>query len=200
MEAERPWNPEKATSTRYSLADPTIGVRDGLIHHASGKVRMVQTPISTDEKADRLFRRLYNEGLVLGKLLPSFQEAPTTRTFRVPNAARPLIYDSVSEAGGAFSYGDDQLFYDLGELLGRAQNIGITVESAIGRAVAFVEFTQPDEPRVLFQPGVEYRVSFDETAPNATDEYATRLAAEFGAQFSNVEQYFRMGMGEATAA
>lgn len=195
-ESNSSWRPENDTYPRYSLADEALHIRDAFITHPAGKLRLIEYPFPTDEITRNYYYRLHAANLILGEVLPSYE--PSMQYVRIPNSARPLIYDSVSDSEGAYSYGDDQLFYDLGRLLGKASKLDLIVTSDIGRATAYVEFTKPneDESRVLFQPGVEYRVVDGAGGHDIAEEYAAKLTSEFNDQFTTVQQFYNMGLAD----
>lgn len=114
-------------------------------------------------------------------------------------ASRPIVYDARSTAHGAFSYGDDVLFYDLGDLLAKTHLVtgGQLITSEVGKHVAIVEFTKPNERRLFLVPGVE---QFVDALPEDIDpltHYSAQLAEEFGARFDEAAVFFNMGFNEA---
>ncbi len=196
---QQPSSPEHATSVRYSLALETVRSTDMMVGHPSGRMRVISYPAPTDERRKGYGERLWEKGLILGEKLGA--ETARTNAFKVPLSARPIAYDESSDSQGAFSYGDDQLFFDLGGLLASPYNPetgqNVTVTGEVGRAIAFVEFTHSDERRLFFVPGVE-RIAGEMSLEESRDYYVEQLTAEFGPAFERGADYFLMGFAEAT--
>ncbi len=191
-----PDKPEFQTAARYSFADQSIGREDFFVKHPSGKVRMLCYPDTASNKQLLLRENLIKENLLLGGLQPTGVDDRTI-TFRVPQAARPVIYDAESMSPGVFSYGDDRLFFDIGAVLGRVLHLGLYIDRDIGRNIALVEFTHSDEPNLFIVPGIELTPNL--TVPDQPEGlYAQQLSQEFTGRFTaEAHTYFRMGFNDA---
>lgn len=186
--------PERATGSRYSFSDTALAREDRVITHPSSKVRTLEYP-APDADKEVVRNQLRRAGLLLGRPL---ERSEGIDAFRIPLSSRPIIYDVQSEAKGAFSYGDDQLFYDLGELLAKAYEVtdGGLISGEIGRDVAFVEFTQPSERRLFLVPGVESSFNIAPDVNDALTYYVEKLQQEFSDEHPDAASYFRMGFTE----
>ncbi|MEI7682854.1 MAG: hypothetical protein WCJ24_00965 [Candidatus Saccharibacteria bacterium] len=188
--------PEQDTRPRFSFSQSEARRRDFIVNHPSGNQRLVEYPTPDMPEID-VRTRLQKAGLILGVQLNSEDRLDY---FRIPASSRPIVYDLKSDAQGAFSYGDDQLFFDIGELLGLVchETDGKVLSGGIGLQVALVEFTRTDERRLYFIPGVESSIKETNGMNNPTDFYAQKLSSEFGDRFENYAEYFRMGFAEAS--
>lgn len=186
---------ERLTGARYSLANPRIASEDFFITHMSGRIRLVSYPAPRSEGKRTIRDTLKGEGLVLG--VPLFEKSHGKQVYRVPSSARPISYDSSSHAQGAFSYGDDRLFYDLGYLLGSAQSMGFVLDEEIGHSVALVEFSRPEEKQLFFIPGIECLMDFNMDGEDHLGHYTDSLRREFGGRFMDGDVFFRMGFSDA---
>lgn len=190
-------DPESLTRPRYSLAYDLIGSADTIVRHVSGNVRLVSYDKPTPKQA-KIRKRLLERGLVLGTIIsePNDQQ----QLFRVPKSARPIAYDAQVQSSGAFSYNDEQLFFDLGHLLGELHEItdmSYVIDGDIGRAVAFVEFTDPGERQLFLAPGIEKTLKHINHQTKPLDYYSDSLTQTFGHRFEQAIYYFGMGFTEA---
>jgi hypothetical protein len=187
--------PERSTGSRYSFANASLSREDHVLTHPSSRIRMIEYP-TPDPVHEAIRSKLRSAGILLGHLIGTEEGRDA---FRVPPSTRPVIYDAQSAAHGAFSYGDDQLFYDLGELLAKTYQAteGGVLTADIGQNVAFVEFTQPAERRLFLVPGVEHTIEDVEPGVDPLTHYAAPLRQAFGAKFQDSAVYFQMGFNEA---
>ncbi|MEO5627533.1 MAG: hypothetical protein ABIQ89_01435 [Candidatus Saccharimonadales bacterium] len=187
-------NGERPTGSRYSFSSQRLARVDRLVVHPSAKVRTLEYP-AADAEHEVTRDKLRNSGVLLGHQL---DRAGSVDLFRIPAASRPIIYDAHSEAKGAFSYGDDQLFYDLGELLAKTYKVtdGGLVTSKVGEDIAFVEFTQPAERRLFLVPGVEQAITALPEVTDPIDYYVTKIKDELATTDRELLAYFRMGFSE----
>lgn len=152
----------------------------------------------SDEKSLRVREAMIQKGLVLGSRVTSPDRQ--TDSFRVPKSARPIAYDSRVQAAGAFSYNDEQLFFDLGSLLG---NLYTAIDDTtvaigdIGRAITYVEFTEPNQRQLYFVPGFEKITESLSPQFSPLDYYAERLGSAFEGRFQESQNYFNMGFADA---
>lgn len=190
---------ERETNARYSLAYDRIGSEDiMLLRHPSGGAVRVIAYESADEQRSQLRDRLVAKGLILGMIIGDAED--TKQHFKVPKSARPIAYDANVEASGAFSYNDEQMFFDLGQLLAelyQASDVKLVLSGDVGRSVAFVEFTHHDERQLYLVPGVERVMESLETDVSPIGFYTERLTEAFGHRFDNAAISFRMGFSEA---
>ena len=191
--------PEAPTPPRYSLAYDAIGSRDMLVKHTSGAVRVVSYERSHGGQT-RVREALLQHGLIVGAVLSEVDAE--IQAFRVPKSARPIAYDASVETAGAFSYNDEQLFFDLGCLLGElaiCTDETTVITGDIGRTITFIEFTQPSERQLFFVPGVEKVTASLQEGIEPLGYYADKLTEAFGHRFDTAGLFFRMGFGEATS-
>lgn len=191
--------PEAPTQLRHSVAYDLIGSVDTVLGHVSGTVRLVGYERPDAQRAE-VREALLRKKLILGEVLTYPNEK--SQAFRVPKSARPIAYDASVGGAGAFSYNDENLFYDLGNLLGElfvATEEQTVARGDIGRIIAFVEFTEPDERRLFFVPGIERVTVPLETGVSPLGYYADKLTEAFGNRFDNANLYFRTGFAQATA-
>lgn len=194
-ENRRPLNRESVTSARYSLAYEDIGSKDITFRHVGGPVRLVSYEQHSADQA-RIQTVLEEKGLIAGVRLDSEKRE---RVYRVPTAARPIAYDARVESSGTFSYNDRQLFYDLGRLLGglySATPDRLVIDGDIGKAVAFVEFTAPNEQALYLVPGIEKIVRPTEQDANPLAYYNEQISAAFDALFDDRSPYFNSGFAQ----
>lgn len=190
---------ELPTKTRFSLAYDVVGSSDILVKHPAGSTRIVEYTQS-DPRQAAIRESLIQRGLILGKVISSDEDA--TLAFKVPKSARPIAYDACVVSQGIFSYNDERLFYDLGNLLGElyvARDEKLVDSGDIGRTIAFVEFTDQDERRLYFVPGIEKVCETLDDGVSPLGYYAGKLTEGFGHRFDNAGLQFRIGFAEATA-
>lgn len=186
---------ERITGLRYNLSNSRIGSEDIFKGHVSGRVRLITYPMPREHGKVVIRATLQAEGLIVGK--PLSEKLHGKQVFAVPQSARPITYDASSHAEGAFSYGDDRLFYDLGFLLGTAQSMGFVLHEEIAHSVALVEFSRPEDRQLFFVPGIECVMDFNTDGEDHSGYYVDSLRQEFGDRFTDAGIYFRMGFGEA---
>lgn len=191
---------ERRTNPRYNLAHEHIGSKDIVVRHPTGDpVRIVTYPAARGREA--LVREaLISRGLILGQVLSGVDD--DEQQFLVPTSARPIAYDARVDAPGAFSYNDEQLFFDLGGLMAalyQSSDEGSVIEGDVGHAVAFVEFTRPNERQLFFTPGVERITQPLPVGVSPINYYSDSLALTFGARFNLISINFAMGFSDALA-
>lgn len=181
-----PSNPESEnqTSLRFSLANENIGSKDIIIGHPSRPWRAVEYPTSDSEQLE-IRDKLYAQGLILGRLIT--ENSDDTQCYGVPTSARPLAYESSAAKEGSFTYNDPKLYEDLGELLALTSltaELKWIIRGDIGRAVALVDFTQPNERRLLLIPGIEKLLKPREKEQDLESYYEDRISHQFGYRFA----------------
>ncbi len=191
---------ERDTTPRYSLAYELIGSDDTIVRHpGGGSARIVSYPQARGRKS--VIREvLLGKGLILGRVRSEIDDKE--QQFIVPTSARPIAYDARVDAPGAFSYNDEQLFFDLGNLLGElylSDQEEPVVVGNIGRAVALVEFTRPNERQLYFVPGIERIIETLPVGFEPSEYYTDSLMQTFGHRFDLAAVSFRMGFSEAVA-
>lgn len=185
---------EVSTSKRFSFVRSDIGRVDVITRHPTGRVRTIEYIDAAAPEAEVVRERLLGHGLIMGT--DRGVDNAGRRLFLVPSSARPLSYDAASESQGAYSYGDDQLLYDLGSLLSHSSSLGYIYQGVLSKNIAFIEFTQPDERRILFVPGVENDFRRLQEGESPIEEYKNILTIELGDRFSESVRYFEMGYTE----
>ncbi len=193
LDSSTPHGRERMTSLRYSLANENIGSHDELINHPSGQVRLIRYPTPSPEGL-LVRQQLIDRGLILGALQTGSEEAE--QAFVVPLSARPIGYDAGQRLEGAFTYADQQMFHDLGDMLGvlsRLQTRQFALKGDIGRLIVLVEFRRPNERQLYFVPGVEVMKRAQPLDTPPLDYYCGRLESQFGKRFAEVTRYFSQG-------
>lgn len=189
------------TSRRFNLANDSIGSHDFWIEVPTGTHRFISLPAPTTRQR-QLRKPLEEDGLILGHRRAS--EAAATETYSIPASARPLAYEAPVTREGAYSYTDEELFHDLGDILGSlSHKYGDDpqmVATDVTRVLALVDFVQPGERQVYFTPGVERLLVPRPPEVSAEGQYAEQLETVFSGRFDEVAIYFRMGFAEAAAA
>lgn len=181
------------TALHHSLAHEYIGSQDKFIRHPSGGWRAIEyTTPNTDilEVRDRLYRH----GLVLGRLVTENDEPK--QTYVIPNSSRPLAYEASSGGVGEYTYNDPKLFAELGELIGLGTAVTghkYVIKGDLGRAVALVGLTRPNERQLLFVPGIEALLSPKDHKQNALNFYTDRINRQFGYRFARASVIFQNG-------
>lgn len=179
------------TAPRFSLADREIGridvVEEGMV--ASRRKLLYPTP-----KQNQLVirERMLNRGLLLGTKVE--QDASGFDSFVVPLSARSISHEAATEVKGKYAYNDEEMFSDLGKLLGTLSCQGgespLVLDEVIGRNIAIVEFTDVEEEKILLVPGFETQVSPVDIEETALNCYSRRLNEEFGDQFQRYAHGF----------
>jgi hypothetical protein len=181
------------------LAYALIGSEDSIVEHPGGKVRLVQYSNPGKFRLG-LREQLLRHDMVLGSVLTD--ETEEEQVFRVPMSARPLAYDANSRAEGAFSYSDNKLFHDLGNLLGQLVVVDphqrYVIQGEVGRSVAIIEFTHPGERKLLLVPGAEILLQPLPDSNSAEAYYVEVLQEEFQHRFDAADTDFHSGFGETT--
>ncbi len=189
---------ERGTSPRYSLAYDLIGSEDVITRHpGGGSARIVTYPLAPGYRAV-VREALLGKGLILGRVQSEINDSE--QQFMVPTSARPIAYEARVDTPGAFSFNDEQMFFDLGGLLGELYAQGEeepVVVGDLGRSVALVEFTRPNERQLFFVPGIERIIEPLPHSASATEYYADNLTQTFGHRFESASSSFRMGFSEA---
>jgi len=161
---------------------------------------MVTYPTPEPEKA-QLRDRFREKGLVLG--VKQSEDHSGYDSFVIPNDARPISHEARTEVAGGYTYSDEMLFSDLGRLLGTLAAAGgerpLVLDEEIGRNVAIMEFTKPNEPKILLVPGFETQTKTVGGAEQALECYGRRLYDEFDTQFDRHAAEFIEGFNRADA-
>lgn len=180
---------------RYRLGNPEIGGRDFTRRTPAGKVRYVEYDRPTQPQLE-LRTRLIARGLILGRLVSDSRDGK--QLFQIPRSSRPISYETNVPGDGEFTYADSQLFYDAGKLLGSLAMLSddAVVTGDIGKTIALVEFTRPNEPSLYLAPGIE-RVT--ELHPNndLVGYYQERFHEVFGERFAEMEFQVAAGFDDA---
>lgn len=195
---------EYPTAARSSFASEALGIQDTIYRHPSGKIRFLSYPKKRSPK-NEVLEQLISKGLIIGKRA---EDDSGKLVFVIPRSSRPLTHEAASGSEGAFTYGDDELFFDLGMCLGTVAStsrnestwrvVQSPPETSLGSLVSIQEFTRPGEARLGLIPGVEQCVvEVDKRIfPDPIAAYGRQLEGVFGSRFQDAAIYFRMGFNE----
>lgn len=185
---------EQITDPRHSLANIAIGSEDIIARQPSGiYTRVIKYPSPADHERLTLRDNLYNQGVILGTLVSSTEE---TQAYQIPMSARPLSLEPDNKKEGLYTYNDEKLYFDIGQLLGRlSKNTGnkYIVDGKLGDLLVFVDFTRPKDSRLFFVPGVEKVVVRNKSTRNPYNIYLNSLIRSFGETFFVHEPSLRSG-------
>ena len=186
------------TAQRFSFMDRDTGRWDYTYRENFRSFRAVRYGKAT-EKSRLILNLAANNGMVLGS---KFEGTPGYEQFRIPNSARPINHDRRVKGEDSLTYGDDKLFYDIGKLLRALSEIEpekpLALSGDISKNIAFVEFTKPDEPKVLLVPGFENYVVEATDPESLLDTYARQIHEEFGDRFMDSAEMFIAGYTEVS--
>lgn len=184
---------KQPTSNRYSFMNRGGLRMDDIYQSQFSKIRIISY-IPKSKQTEKVRDEALEKGLVLGNRQDSdsgFQE------FRIPTSARPFIYDKSLRTSDDLAYTDDNMFLELGQLLKKLADQGaerpLELRGDIGEHIALLEFTRPDEPKLLFVPGFEEHVGTGLHIDHLTDSYGKRIHDEFGERFMNSAESFIRG-------
>jgi hypothetical protein len=181
---------EQVTGRRFSLANPEIGSRDIFINHPAGKHRLVvYEDVAFAHSALR--EKLLNERVMLG--VPIDTAEPDVVAVEIPSSSRPVKYDSLNQTKGQYSYDDDRLLFDIGELVGVLRMHGLFIDGSVSDCLALDEFTDEADRRVFLMPGAEMIVKIIPPQLDPLTYYEEHFNETVGHQFSEAQTYFRMG-------
>lgn len=129
---------------------------------------------------------MIDRGFVLGKRIES--QGGAEEKFEIPTSARPIIHDAaITGSSRSHEYGDTELFYDLGTMMGILASQGtespVILNDMIGKNIATREFTREGERRVLLVPGFELALNPVHDDDEALSVYIARLHQEFAPRF-----------------
>lgn len=192
---KQPSTESHQTGARFDLSDPLAKSKDLVEWHPAGNIRFIIYPTPSREHLT-IQRKLIGDGLILGRKLNTGRSAE--QVFVIPSSARPIAYDAPQNETGQFSYGDTQLFYDLGRLLSQASYTVMNsriITGDIGRLVAFKEFSKKGEPKLFLVPGIESHFSDATTLLNMeqAEYYAENLSDNYGDRFNKNRAHFMSG-------
>ncbi|HSX53049.1 MAG TPA: hypothetical protein VLF90_01620 [Patescibacteria group bacterium] len=189
--------PERPTALRYSFADFKSGREDRQVTFPDGVTRVITYPKTSEERSD-IREKLTSLGLILGEESPRLNQ-PGKTVFEVPKSSRPLAYESAQTSSGESAYGDRELFYELGSILGKLFTIdgGLVLRAPLGKSIAIVEFVKFNESSLRLVPGVEADIEPLPDDLNAMGFYAESLRNEFGDRFYDSSINLRIGFAEA---
>ena len=179
---------ERDTATRFSLADNSINRRDVLRGTEKKSERFVEYYTPTNLPLE-IRSNLIAKHDILGSLVNSSDSSKDS--FKIPYGAKPILYGAISRNSGDYSYGDADLFYDLGVLLNHFDNSlvdsdkKIFFKGVVGINVALVDFTSQHEKGLFLVPGCEL---YSQVTSNESDNlayYVEKLQTEFERRFNN---------------
>lgn len=189
--------PEAPTNPRYSLSNDLIGSRDFIVGHPTGRVRLLVYENATEEQM-ALRDQLIDHNLIAGELIT---DSPAeAQAFKMPQSARPIKYESSEESEGAYSYSDEQMFYDIGCVFSMLAQLAASkvIAGDVGKSLVIVEFAKPGTRQLFLVPGVEKILQDTNPDQAPLDYYLQALKDTFGPRLSeNEAMFFRMGFVEA---
>ncbi len=180
-----------STAPRYNLAGSIPGAIDQLVRIGKVDVRILRHP--TPSAAQRnAATEVRERGFVLGAPISTSNDQSVTHS--IPESARPLLFDAGSEGRGILSFGDKQLFYELGESLRMVIDVQrrheLIYDGNILEAMALIEFTRPGERSVWFVPGFELKLR-PQTGHIDIDAYFSDMVSKsFGQRFERSREIF----------
>ncbi len=183
---------ERETAKRFSFSDELINRHDILRGTEKKSERFIEYPTPTNFYLE-IRSNLIAKHDILGNQINSSDYGKDT--FKIPYGAKPILYGAISRTLGDYSYGDSDLFYDLGVLLNNfdnSSNSKIIFKGLIGTNVALVDFTSQREKGLFLVPGCEmYAQDVASDSDNLT-YYLEKLQNEFLNRFTNptVKQKF----------
>lgn len=195
---------ERPTSARLSFASSqlarSINLEDYIVGTSAQQSRLIRYQGGAHVG---LREKMQTAGLLLG------QQIDGDNVYRIPRSSRPLAYEASIRRDGSFSYGDEQLAYDLGSLLGTLSGLGgaeseswLVIDAPdaqdLGQMISIVDFTLPEEGNVFLIPGVEYATTAADKVlvPDPTVFYTRHLPEFFNGDIGRVDAYFCMGFNE----
>ena len=179
---------ERETAKRFSFSDSTVSRRDLLRGTDKKSERYLEYP-SPSQLYLKIRSNLVSKHDILGT--QNTNSDVNIDSFKIPYGAKPILYGAISRTSGDFSYGDGDLFYDLGVLLNHYDNSvadtasKIIFRGIIGANVALVDFTSQHEKGLFLVPGSEL---YAHNVPDESDNlsyYLQELEAEFSNRFMN---------------
>lgn len=193
--------PEHLTGARFSFANSSLARRINLRDYSIGVPGRSYRLINYRDTDPTIRERLEEQKLILGTRVSG-------NAYKVPRSARPLAYEATESKGGAYSYNDENLLYDLGVLLGSVaysdpdpSQLAVVVTETpheLAQMVAIVDFTHPDEKNLFLVPGAENSVAAVSRADyeNPAFLYDQALREVFGESFASLGYHFHTGFNE----
>jgi len=191
--------PERETHLRYNLRNGVV-LEDFSAGHGEHRQRLLA--LRTPNGQQHSFReQLADKELILGRLVRELNNGITY--YIVPRSSRPLAYDAGSSAEGSFTYGDKELFYDMGKLFADISQTtdGKVISEPIENSLALVEFVRPGERHLYAVPGIEQWLEPLDKLVDPLDYYVSMLkGSDLADQYTKVSDYFQSGYGEGLQA
>jgi len=187
---------ESATSRRHQLLNGIV-TKDWIVKHPAGSTRMLEYPVPENHEQERYRDALKAKGVILGIYQQHEPEFVISEYVVIPKGARLLKYDSSSSAEGDYSFNDNKLFYELGELFTAIDYLDpyrrLVVEGPLENKVALTEFTRPSERALWFVPGIEHAIISLPDGHDPIDYYVSLINETFANQFELAADYFQAG-------
>lgn len=186
---------EQNTAARYSFADEALGRTDILIGTDKRSKRFIKYPKPTELAYSIQSSLISNVSRSrLGNLLGYKINSDATsefETFEIPFGAKPILYGVASVNRGEYSYPDEDMFHDIGELLScfdrSIPETSIRLIGKIGLNIAIVDYIERTSKGLFFVPGVELLAVIQEGGSIDTNVnyYSDRLKKEFPSRFNS---------------
>lgn len=190
---------ESATSIRFSLSNEMLGTTESVTSHPTGQVRVLKYPTPDAEKI-AIQNKLIANGLIIGK--PMVGGSDAEEMFRLPKSARLIKYDASEDTEGLYTYNDEQMFYDLGDLLAETSKLvdkQKVIVGDIGLCIALTDFVRPGERHLFLVPGIENAFEDRQLKSSRAYFYMDQLKRSFGDLFDDqAMQSFHMGYNDAS--
>ncbi len=186
---------EKATPLRYRLQLDGVDLDDKVIFHPSGGLRRVVEYPAGGRSDKKIRNRLMANGLILGQCLGLSDSRRVVLS--VPDASRPVTYDVAVEDVEHQTYGDQQLFFDAGQLLGSLTKIyrsrAINKTTNFGQIFSVTDFGASGDRHLFFTPGIESTINTFGRHHNTRSIYLAQMSSQFGDRFAAQEEHFLNG-------
>lgn len=145
---------ERPTGLRYSLVNGIV-MEDIIIGEFAHSRKRILALSSPDEKQIDKREKLAAKGIILGTLIHERKQGISY--YSIPLSSRPVAHDAVSSARGKYTYGDAELFQDIGKLFADISVIcdGDVISDPVENSLALVEFTRPGDRHLYAVPGIE---------------------------------------------
>ncbi len=191
---------ERLTHLRYSLVNGVI-MEDIIIGEFSQSKKRIVALSSPNEQQNEYRKILTAQGLILGKLIHERKQGITYYT--VPISSRPITNDAASSAEGSFTYGDKDLFRDIGKMFADVSVLceGSVITDPVENSLALVDFVRPGERHLYLVPGIEQwlmPLPVDMDALSYYNDYFLKTP-DLSDISSNLIKYFHEGYSEGLA-
>ena len=175
-----------------------MGTEESVTSHPSGQVRVLKYATPSPSRL-HIRNKLLSNGLVIGSLMSDAVDEG--EVFRLPKSARLVRYDASENSEGIYTYNDEQMFYDMGDLLAQASKLvdkHKVITGDLGRCIALSDFVKPGERHLFLVPGIENAFEERQLKSSRVYFYMDQLKRSFGDLFDDqAMQSFHMGYNDA---